>query len=69
MLQEQALLQQQGINDPLEVEFSNVVQPIMDSCTKDSISVSTSMYTVQECPIVAFHVFASGWQELDFYAL
>ena len=31
---------QQGISDPVEVEFGSVVQPIMESCTKDSIAVS-----------------------------
>jgi len=39
-VQEQAALQQHGINDPLEIEFSAVVRPIMESCTKDSIAVS-----------------------------
>lgn len=34
------MLQQQGITDPLEAEFTAVVRPIMESCTKDSIAVS-----------------------------
>lgn len=39
-LQEQVSLQQQGVTDPLEAEFSTVVGPIMETCTKDSIAVS-----------------------------
>lgn len=30
-----------GVTDPLEVEFSTAVRRLMDSCTKDSIAVST----------------------------
>lgn len=30
-----------GVTDPLEVEFSATVRRLMDSCTKDSIAVST----------------------------
>lgn len=43
-LAEQASLQQNGITDPLELEFSNVVKPIMESCTKDSIAVSVLVH-------------------------
>ncbi len=39
-LQEQAVLQQQGIVDPLETEFTAVVEPILETCTKESIAVS-----------------------------
>ena len=38
-LSEQALLQQRGVTDPLEMEFSAMVAPIMGACTKDSIAV------------------------------
>ena len=38
-LTEQASLQQFGIMDPLEADFTEVVNPIMESCTKDSITV------------------------------
>ena len=38
-LQEQTAYQQ-GTPNPLEAEFGSVVQPIMDSCRKDSIAVS-----------------------------
>ena len=36
---EQASLTQE-LRDNLEIEFSKVVEPVMESCTKDSISVS-----------------------------
>ena len=69
MLQEQALLQQLGINDPLEIEFSNMVRPIMESCTKDSISVSNSTCLCENIWQSLFVSFASGWQGLDFHPL
>jgi ribose 5-phosphate isomerase RpiB len=39
---EQATLNQgtSGEDGEVEVEFSDVVRPVMESCTKDSISVS-----------------------------
>ena len=45
-LREQALLlhqQQPGGSDALEEEFSGVVKSVMESCTKDAISVSFSL--------------------------
>lgn len=39
-LMEQSSLQQQGITNPLEMEFTDVIRPIMESCTKDAIAVS-----------------------------
>ena len=45
-LMEQASLQQMGVSDPLEAEFTEVVNPIMESCTKDSIAVSNPLTLV-----------------------
>ena len=41
-LAEQSSLQQQGISNPLEMEFTDVVRPIMEACTKDAIAVRHS---------------------------
>ena len=45
---EQASLTQ-GLRDDLEIEFSKVVEPVMESCTKDSISVSAQEETKYWC--------------------
>ena len=42
-LSEQASLLQNS-TDPLEVELSNMVKPVMESCTKDSIAVSLILF-------------------------
>ena len=44
--QREQVLLTQGSNgeEELEVEFSNVVKPVMESCTKDSISVSMCLW-------------------------
>lgn len=43
-LAEQSSLQQQGISNPLEMEFTEVVRPIMEACTKDAIAVRHSYW-------------------------
>ncbi len=68
-LQEQALLQQRGVTDPLEMEFSAMVAPIMGACTKDSIGVRIVkyMYPVSfDCCVLCVPV---GWQGLDLLSL
>ena len=65
---EQSSLQQQGIMDPAEMEFSNVVRPIMESCTKDAIAVSVSVcLSVSVCQFICMFLFVhlEGWKELD----
>lgn len=52
-----------GITDPLEVEFGTTVRRLMDSCTKDSIAVSTS--EIKGCHVRTVSVSLSVWEELD----
>ena len=40
-LKGQIVLKGMGITDPLEQEFIEVVKPLMDSCTKEAIAVSS----------------------------
>ncbi len=35
-----------GVTDPLEMDFSAVVRPVMESCKKDSIAVSHPRMTL-----------------------
>ena len=55
-LQEQSSLQQLGLTDPLEIEFTTVVSPVMESCTKEAISVSVVM-CVCVCVCVCVYLF------------
>ncbi|KAL5487291.1 hypothetical protein EMCRGX_G019874 [Ephydatia muelleri] len=57
-LQEQSSLQQLGLTDPLEIEFTTVVSPVMESCTKEAISAGKAWIfnhsrTREECNQVA----------------
>ena len=60
-VQEQVTLQQQGIVDPLEMEFSAVVRPIMESCTKDSIAVRGIILCYGREPVKPFDTGSSLW--------
>lgn len=54
-----------GVTDPMEVEFSATVRRLMDSCTKDSIAVSTKEVKGRVVCTGFLSVSLSVWQELD----